>query len=313
MAIFYPASQALLPRLVPGEMLQQASAVSRLAMNGGQMAGAVVAGFCVAAFGPGWALIVCGAGLLSTVPLLLSIRVTGFGYTERSGMLRDLRDGWSEFRSHIWLWAIVAQFGVILMAWYGGFQVLGPWWPGRAWVARPPGADHRGRVGGPDRRGLVSLRFTPRRPMLFVVVIGGACALSRLSLAMLWPLSVICLTAFGLGITMEIMMVQWTVALAKRIPPQKLARVSSYDALGSVMAMPVGALVAGPITAAIGVSAAQYGAAQIVIASADPDPRDVRHMRRLPGAGRRRRRASRSRAGWSRPVPRRRRVAHISA
>ena len=30
MAIFYPASQALLPRLVPGELLQQASAVSRL-------------------------------------------------------------------------------------------------------------------------------------------------------------------------------------------------------------------------------------------------------------------------------------------
>jgi hypothetical protein len=80
---------------------------------------------------------------------------------------------------------------------------------------------------------------------------------------------------------MEIMMVQWTVALAKRIPPQKLARVSSYDALGSVMAMPVGALVAGPIAAAIGVSAAQYGAAAlIIIASAlTLIPRDVRHMR----------------------------------
>jgi MFS family permease len=132
MAIFYPASQALLPRLVPGEMLLQASAVSRLAMNGGQMAGAVVAGFCVAALGPGWALITCGAGLLGTIPLLLSIRVTGFGFQERSGMLRDLRDGWSEFRSHTWLRAIVAQFGVILMAWYGAFQV-----PGRV------GHDHR--------------------------------------------------------------------------------------------------------------------------------------------------------------------------
>ena len=45
-------------------------------------------------------------------------------------------------------------------------------------------------------------------------------------------------------------MVQWTVALARHIPPDKLARVSSYDALGSVMAMPVGALVAGPLAAA---------------------------------------------------------------
>ena len=55
MAIFYPASSALLPRLVPGGLLQQASAVSRLAMNGGQMAGAVLAGLAVAAVGPGWA------------------------------------------------------------------------------------------------------------------------------------------------------------------------------------------------------------------------------------------------------------------
>jgi hypothetical protein len=80
------------------------------------------------------------------------------------------------------------------------------------------------------------------------------------------------------------MMVQWTVTMATRIPPDKLARVSSYDALGSVMAMPVGALVAGPIAAGIGVSAAQYGAAAlIVIATALAlIPRDVRRMRANP-------------------------------
>ena len=35
MALFYPASQALLPRVVPRGMLQDASAISRLAMNTG--------------------------------------------------------------------------------------------------------------------------------------------------------------------------------------------------------------------------------------------------------------------------------------
>jgi Major Facilitator Superfamily. len=39
-AIFYPASQALLPRLVPRDLLQEASAISRLVMNVGQMSGA---------------------------------------------------------------------------------------------------------------------------------------------------------------------------------------------------------------------------------------------------------------------------------
>ena len=37
MAVFYPASSALLPRLVPADLLQEASALSRMAMNGAQM------------------------------------------------------------------------------------------------------------------------------------------------------------------------------------------------------------------------------------------------------------------------------------
>jgi MFS family permease len=282
MALFYPASQALLPRLVPGGLLQQASAVSRLAMNGGQMAGAVVAGLCVAAFGPGWALAVCGAGVLVSVPMLLSIRARGAVARATTSMLRDLRDGWSEFRSHTWLWAIVAQYGVVLMAWYGGFQILGPV-VARAHLGGPSAwgaitaAESFGYIAG----GVLSLRFTPRRPMMFVVLIGAAIAVSPLSLAMLWPLPLICCAAFGLGITIEIMMVQWTVALARNIPPGKLARVSSYDALGSVMAMPVGALIAGPLAAAVGVRATQYGAAALIIVASALAliPRDIRHMR----------------------------------
>jgi MFS family permease len=287
MAIFYPASQALVPRLVPGDLMQEASAISRLAMNAGQMGGATIAGLCVAAFGPGWALAVCGVGMLISVPLLLSIRATGSARAQGTGLLHDLRDGWSEFRSHTWLWVIVAQFGVVLMAWYGAFQILGPA-VAKTHLGGPAGwgaitaADSVGLIVG----GIVSLRFTPRRPMLFVVTIGAAIAVAPLALAMLWPLPLVCLASFGLGITIEIMMVQWTVALARSIPPDKLARVSSYDLLGSVMAMPVGALIAGPLAAAVGVSAVQYGAAALIIVASALAliPRDVRIMR--AGAGR---------------------------
>jgi MFS family permease len=287
MAVFYPASQALLPRLVPGTLLQQASAVSRLAMNAGQMGGAVVAGLCVAAFGPGWALAVCGVGILGSVPMLLSIRA-GTAVPAQpagAGMLRDLREGWSEFRSHTWLWVIVAQFGVVLMAWYGAFQVLGPV-VARAHLGGPAAwgaitaAESVGFIAG----GIASLRFTPRRPMLFVVLIGAAIAISPVSLAMLWPLPLVCCASFGLGVTIEIMMVQWTVALARNIPPGKLARVSSYDALGSVMAMPVGALIAGPLAAMVGVRATQYGAAALilVVSALALIPRDIWKMRAYP-------------------------------
>jgi len=282
MAIFYPASSALLPRLVPERLLQEASAVSRLAMNGGQMTGAVLAGFVVAAVGPGCALAICGIGMLGTVPLMLSMRVTALERVHQPSMLSELREGWSEFRSHTWLWVIVAQFAVVMMAWYGSFSVLGPV-VARAHLGGPAawgtitGFDSLGLIAG----GLISLRFSPRRPMRFVVLIGASIAISPLALAMLWPLPAICASSFALGTAIEMMMVQWTVALARNIPPEKLARVSSYDAFGSIMAMPVGAVLAGPIAAWAGVSVTQYGAAAlIVVASALAlIPREIRTLR----------------------------------
>jgi predicted MFS family arabinose efflux permease len=284
-ALFYPASQALLPRLVPDRLLQEASAISRLVMNTGQMSGAAAAGLLVAAAGAGWALVLCGAGMVATVPMLLAIRGTrpvAAASTAARSMLAELREGWSEFRSHTWLWVIVAQFGVVMMAWYGAFSVLGPvvardHLGGPAAWGAITAADALGLIAG----GAAALRFTPRRPMLFVVLTGGAIAISPLSLALVLPLPVVCVASFGLGVFVEMMMVQWTVAMTRNIPPDKLARVSSYDVLGSVMAMPVGALIAGPLGSAIGTSRAQYGAAAlIVIASALAlIPRDVRTKR----------------------------------
>src|SRR5215467_586806 len=124
-ALFYPASTALLPRLVPAGQLRDASAVSRLGMNAATMAGAALAGVCVAAFGPGWALAVCGIGMLGTVPLNLAIKLPPAGGPEGAAdravpdgarsavpdgarsataerapsVLRELREGWAEFRS----------------------------------------------------------------------------------------------------------------------------------------------------------------------------------------------------------------------
>lgn len=282
MAVFYPASQALLPRLVPTGLLTQASALSRLAMNAGQMAGAAVAGLVVAAIGPGWALAICGTGMLGTVPVLLSIRSGRGGRAAGPGMLGELRDGWSEFRSRTWLWVIVAQYAVVMMAWYGGFMVLGPA-AARTHLGGPAawGAITAAESVGLIVGGVVSLRFTPRRPMLFVVLIGLTIAVPTLSLAMLWPLPLVCVCSFGGGLAVEVMMVQWTVALATNIPPDRLARVSSYDMLGSTMAMPAGALAAGPLATAIGVPAVQYAAVVLILAASALAlvPREIRSIR----------------------------------
>jgi hypothetical protein len=113
--------------------------------------------------------------------------------------------------------------------------------------------------------------------MLFVVLTGASIAITPIALGLVLPLPVICLSAFVVGLLAEVMMVQWTVALATRIPSDKLARVTSYDAFGSLAAMPLGALAAGPLAARIGVGATQFAAAAVIVVSSALTliPRDI--------------------------------------
>ena len=120
--------------------------------------------------------------------------------------------------------------------------------------------------------------------MLFVVLIGASIAISPLALAMLWPLPadlpVVVRTRRCPGDHHH----PWTVALARNIPRDKLARVSSYDAFGSVMAMPVGAVIASPVAAWAGVSVTQYWAAGLIVLALALAliPRDIRPPARRP-------------------------------
>src|SRR6201996_6950518 len=96
-AVFYPASNALLPQLVPDALLQEGSTISRLAMNMGQMTGAAAAGGLVAVAGPGWALTLCAIGMSGTVPLLLRVKGVRDHLPQRPAgdspsMFRELRE-----------------------------------------------------------------------------------------------------------------------------------------------------------------------------------------------------------------------------
>lgn len=269
MALFWPASSALLPKIVPGEQLQAANALSRMVMNGSQMGGTAIAGLTVAAVGPGWSLSVCGIGMLGTVPLLSSLEIRANERPEhRPSVWHELREGWQEFVKHAWVWAAVAEFLVVNACWYAGMLVLGPV------VAR----DHLGGAAawgwlnaafsvGLILGGVLALRWMPRRPMLAVAALPALCSLACWSMAGLWPFWMILASWLIAGIGLEVLIVCWNVALARFIRPDRLARVSAYDALGSSLATPLGALAAGPLAAHLGVARAEYIVAVTMLAT----------------------------------------------
>ena len=61
--------------------------------------------------------------------------------------------------------------------------------------------------------------------------------------------------ALAAGGSLEVFTVCWATTLQQEIPPDKLSRIASYDALGGVALTPVATAVAGPAAAAFGTTA----------------------------------------------------------
>jgi MFS family permease len=265
-ALFYPADSALVPLTVPQDRLQEANALLRLGTNATLILGAALAGVLVAALNAGWAIAVDATTFFVAAALMASMRGIEAAAVGGSGFLTDLRDGWSEFIAHRWLWSIVAQFSVMLLGFLGAFLVLGPVVAERdlsgasSW-ASIVGGQSAGLLAG----GLVALRWRPQRPLLVATIAVFGHALPLAALAMGLPLAAIICAAVISGVGMEVFGVYWYTALHEHVAPEALSRVSSYDALGSIGISPIGLVAAGPISDLIGVDATLWIGVLLVV------------------------------------------------
>lgn len=263
-AFFFPASAGVIPQTVPAPLLQQANALLALAMNSALIGGAAIAGFLVAFFGPGWAIAIDAGTYVLGATFVALMRLPAVEPTESPRFLSDLAVGWREFRSRTWLWVIVLQFSFLLMVTMGAYSVLGPVVAdGELGGAKAWGAILTAQAAGLVAGGLLGLRFRPRR-MLVAATLGILLVPAPL-VALGFPLAlpVIAAIAFLAGIGNEIFGLLWHTTMQQEIPADKLSRVYSYDALGSIGLVPVGYAIAGPVADAIGVRATLWGAAAI--------------------------------------------------
>ena len=291
-AFFMPASTGLVPQVVSAGRLQQANALLSLSRNSTRIAGVALAGILVATIGPGWALALDGATYALGALFVAMLNAPPSEPSQKREFLRELADGWREFRSRYWLCVTIVQFALINAYAIGAFLVLGPFVAeehlggAAAW-----GLILAAEAAGMIAAGIVALRYRPERPLLIatLAVLTMAPLLALLGLAA--PLVVILPAAFVAGVGLELYGVFWDTTLQEHIPEEKLSRVSSYDVLGSFALIPVGVAVMGPISNAIGVAETLLGAALVVVVAtiAVISVADVRNLRRLrppPTAGR---------------------------
>jgi MFS family permease len=285
-AFSFPASSALAPQTVPAELRQRANALLRLGLNSSMIAGASLGGLLIAFAGPGWGLAVdaLSFGLAGLAFSFVRVPAARVAAEHRPGALAELRVGWTEFVSRTWVWVVVVAFFFVNAAHAGGTWILGPVIAdtviGRETWGLVVAAQTAGMVGG----AFIAMRIHVRRLLLLGVTCVAAFAMLPLALALYPEPWLLMVASFVCGLCLEQFGVAWETSLQHHVPAERLARVYSYDMLGSIAAMPLAQLVVGPVSNTVGITATLLGCAAIhvVATAAMVASRSVRSVENVP-------------------------------
>jgi MFS family permease len=255
-AFFQPAATGVVPATISPERLQQANALLGLSRSTAFVVGPAIAGVIAATTNPGIVFAVDAATFAVSATSLALLRLPRSRREgQRHSFLADLKGGWHELLAHTWLWVIVVWASTFLCIVIAPFMTLGPviakesLGGAASWgiIAAGWGA---GSLGG----GLLALRWKPARPMLICTVLVLFIAPAMALLALRAPAAVIATAQAIGGIGMGFFGAVWQTTLQQRVPEEALSRVSAWDWMGSFAFLPLGLILAGPVSQAIGIS-----------------------------------------------------------
>ncbi len=267
-AAVYPALNGIIPDLVPAHLLQRGNAWLSMGASTARLVGLVASGAVVVWLGGGWAMIVAGALYLAAAVLSSMLPRGGSLARPEESPLRQLVAGWGEFRSRQWLWVVVLQWAIMIMVLQASHGVLGPvvaeaeLGGAAGWTAFLAG-EALGAVAGVG----IAMVWRPSRPILVATLATFTAGLPSILLGTGSQLWVIVVSTFAMGVGFELFGVLWMTTMQQQVPPDALSRVSSYDALGSLMLGPIGLLLAGPAATIFGAHTALIGAGLISLAT----------------------------------------------
>ena len=263
-SFFGPASDGLVPQLVPKDEVQQANALLEVTGNAPAIFGPALSGVLIAAFGTGWVFAVDAVTFGVSTLCLALVRLPPREPREREPFFRELTTGWRAVRERDWYWQNLITHALYNFA-FPFFRVLGP----IVALSHLHGARSWGFISGASGLGYVLgsalvLRWKPRRPLVVanLGLVLGAVPLFLLAIPTgTWPIAAALLgSSFGLALLNTL----WWSVVQARIPEDVLSRVSSWDWLISLVISPAGVVLAGPIAAAFGIRAALVAAGLMI-------------------------------------------------
>ncbi len=269
-ALFAPSLEGLVPTLAPRDHLHEANALIGLSRSATNIAGPAIAGVLVAVLGAPAVLAIDALSYALSVWGLTMLKVSSTALGRHDSLLTQLREGWTQFRSRTWLWAVTTQFALFNLLVWAPYLVLGPasakvhYGGAGAW-----GAIMAGYGAGAMATGLALLGRRPHRPLVMATAVSFAWAAPSACLLASLPLAVVVTGALCAGCASATFNTLWSTTMQQQIPATALSRVNSYVGLGAYALGPIGLAVAGVAASATSISAVlAVGVAWQLLASA---------------------------------------------
>jgi hypothetical protein len=302
-AFFNPASDALVPQLLPADALAQANSLDQLIRPLAlRLAGPAVGGLLVGAVGVGWAFGLDAASFAVSAAALLAMSPAPVSRTRVSAapdspeadssspdspagetqfVAREIKAGLRYVRSHPWLWATLISAAIAYMLFMGPIIVKHRFADGATDLGLIFAAGGLGSLACALAIGQLGL---PRRSLTFMYAVWTVATLAVAGYGLaggLWGL----MLASVLFNTLETAgTIAWATAKQRHVPAQLLGRVSSLDWLVSIGLLPASYALTGPVSAALGVRTTLIGAG-VLGAVVTFAPLLIPRVRRLDDAG----------------------------
>jgi MFS family permease len=256
-AFFNPASDALVPQLLPEEVLAQANSLDQLIRPLAlRLAGPALGGVLVGALGAGWTFGFDAASFAVSIAALVAMSPAPAGAAPeaRSGA-REIRAGLRYVRSHAWLWATLVTAAIAYLLFMGPTEVLLPFIVKHRFA---DGAQDLGLIFAAGGLGSLGCAVAigqfglPRSGLTFMYLVWTVATLAVAGYGIstgLWGL----MLASVLFNTLETAgTIAWATAKQRHVPAQLLGRVSSLDWLISIGLLPLSYALTGPVSAGLG-------------------------------------------------------------
>lgn len=268
-AFFGPAFDALVPDLVPDELLAQANSLDHFVRPvSARLVGPALGGWIIATVGVGWAFILDAASFAVSIACLLQLgqlqTAPQADVEPDSGSIwTEIREGFSFVRCNVWLWGTFSAATLGYLIFLGPAELLLPYLVKNdlSGSASDLGTVFAmGGLGAITASIVMSQRGMPNRNMSFIYI---AWSLSTLAVAgyglarFPWQLM---LTCFAFNAFETAGQIVWLTTKQSLVPTRLLGRVSSLDWLISIGLMPLSYALAGPVATWLGTRTTLIGA-----------------------------------------------------